>query len=325
LGCAPLPASHSPGPLYSPYKHLNMEVDAANPVARSLRDGRLVPLVDWAHGSKDTLPAVSLAFASGECGEEHWGSLDASAVAQANIAALAAKGLRYMISTGGEGNVFTCASDAGMERFIQRYASPAFLGVDFDIESTQTPDGIRALVQRAKFAQAKWPHLRFSFTLATFAASDGSEASLNSMGATVMQALKEEGLQGYFINLMVMNFGPAARANCVVREARCDMAASARQAVQNLHKQFGVPYSHIEVTAMVGVNDVLENVFTLEDAQALGQFVRLSGLAGLHYWSLDRDKPCAGGATELSPTCSSLNQVPELAYLRAFAQGLKSD
>ncbi len=321
-GCAPLPTASPKGPLYSPYKHINMEVDASNPIARSWHQGRLLPLVTWEPSASGTLPAVTLAFASGECGDEHWGSLDASAVAQANVAAMATKGLGYMISTGGEGNVFTCNTDAGMQRFLQRYASPSFLGVDFDIESTQTPHGIRALVQRVKFAQAKWPQLRFSFTLATLAASDGSAAGLNATGVAVMHALQAQGVHDYFINLMVMDFGPAARAHCVVRKAQCDMAASARQAVLNLQKSFAVPAARIEITAMVGVNDVVENVFTLEDAVALGRFVRVNGLAGLHYWSLDRDKPCADGATAVAPFCSSLNHVPELAYLRAFAYGL---
>ena len=47
--------------------------------------------------------------------------LDAQAVADANVAAFAKARLPYIISTGGEGNVFTCSTDEGMERFIQRY------------------------------------------------------------------------------------------------------------------------------------------------------------------------------------------------------------
>ena len=324
LGCS---APVTPGGsevLFSPYKHINMAVDAANPIARSLVHGKLTPLLELAGTRSPTrLAAVTLAFASGECGQERWGALDADQVAQANVPAMAALGLKYMISTGGEGNVFTCHTDAGMEKFINRYASSALLGVDFDIESTQTDANLRELVQRVKVAQLKWPHLRFSFTLATVAASDGTATSLNATGASVIRALKEADVRGYYINLMVMDFGPAAPAHCVVREGRCDMAASARQAVASLHHKFGVPLAQIELTAMVGVNDVVGNVFTLDDATALAQFVQSSKLAGLHYWSLDRDKPCTGGATAVSPECSSLNQVPELAYLQSFSHGLR--
>jgi hypothetical protein len=323
-GCAAPAPSKSTPIVFSPYKHLNMEVDPANPVAQSRIRGQLTPLPDLAKlHSLELFPAVTLAFASGECGKERWGALEADAVAKANVSAMETHGLKYMISTGGEGNVFTCHTDAGMDKFINRYASSALLGVDFDIESTQSPANIREIVERVKAAQVKWPKLRFSFTLATFAASDGTAASLNATGASVMQALSDVGVQNYYINLMVMDFGLAAPAHCVVRKGRCDMSASARQAVENLRVQYGVPLSRIEVTAMVGVNDVVENVFTPDDATALAQFVRSGNLAGLHYWSLDRDKPCAEGVTQVSPECSGLHQVPELAYLQSFLRGLR--
>ena len=41
-------------------------------------------------------------------------------------------GVGYIVSTGGQGGVFTCATDEGMERFIARYASAHLLGIDFD-------------------------------------------------------------------------------------------------------------------------------------------------------------------------------------------------
>lgn len=323
-GCVAPPPQSETGVLFSPYKHINMEVDSTYPVARTRVQGQQVTMADMiqSHGVTP-LPAITLAFASGECAEERWGTLDADQVAQANISAMAKRGLKYIISTGGEGNVFTCQSDVGMERFIRRYASSALIGFDFDIESTQTTAHIRELVQRVKVAQKQWPDLRFSFTLATFAASDGTATSLNSTGVSVLHALREADVHDYYINLMVMDFGPAAPTNCVVRAGRCDMAASAQQAVENLNRTFGIPLKRIEVTAMIGVNDVVDNVFTVDDAQALARFVKSTPIAGLHYWSLDRDKPCANGSQVVSPSCSSLNQVSEGTFLKAFWRALK--
>jgi chitinase len=84
-----------------------------------------------------------------------------------------------------------------------------------------------------------------------------------------------------------------------------------------------VPLARIELTPMIGVNDVVANVFTLDDARFVARFVRDQKLAGLHFWSLDRDTPCEGGATAVSPTCSSLNDAPRQAYHRAFLEGLR--
>jgi hypothetical protein len=82
-----------------------------------------------------------------------------------------------------------------------------------------------------------------------------------------------------------------------------------------------VPLARIELTAMIGVNDVVENVFTLEDARWLGAAAREQGLAGLHWWSLDRDTPCGEPAPAgASATCSGLPQAP-FAFAEAFEKG----
>lgn len=310
--------------VYSPYKHLAMALDVQRPVAATEVLGTRQVVV--AAPRSALLPgatALTLAFASGECGQEHWGNLAGHVVADANIAALQRAGLPYIISTGGEGNMFTCSNDAAMEQFVARYDSTQLVGFDFDIEAGQTPDMVRSLLQRIKAAQLRRPHLRLSFTVATLAASDEGEASINAQGQSVLAAIREAKLDNYFINLMVMDYGPAKPDNCVVRDGRCDMAASASQAVYNLHKRFGVPLAQIEVTAMLGINDVVENVFTPQDATALARFVRREKLGGLHFWSLDRDMPCPGGTTVVSPTCSSLNSHAALAFSRAFAEGLR--
>ncbi len=320
---APAAAPHS-GFVYGPYKHLNMAVNPHNPVATTQVLG--TPQVLATTPRAVLMPgatALTLAFASGECGQEKWGDLPAQAVADSNIAALNRTGLPYIISTGGEGNIFTCGSDAAMEQFVKRYESPMLLGFDFDIEAGQTPEMVRSLLQRIKVAQLRRPHLRMSFTVATHAASDAGQASLNAQGQQVLAAIREVQLERYLINLMVMNYGPAKPANCVVHEGRCDMAASAAQAVRNLHSRYGIPKAQIEITAMLGVNDVVENVFTPADATALARLARQEQLGGLHFWSLDRDGPCTGGATAVSPTCSSLNNHTALAFSRAFEQGLR--
>lgn len=312
-------------PLLGPYKHINMGLDLSTTAVTETVRNRTRPLAEAGkHVFPKGVSVLSLAFASGECGEEHWGGVPAQQLADGNVERLNQAGLPYIISTGGEGGVFTCGTDAGFEKFVQRYASPSLRGFDFDIEHTQTEAGIRDLVQRLPLAQKNHPKLRFSFTLASFGSSDGSGASLNATGETVMKALYEFGVQDYVINLMVMNYGPASAANCVVHRDRCDMAASAEQAVKNLQGKYRLPASQIAITAMLGINDVVSNVFTPQDARQLARYARKQGLAGLHYWSLDRDRPCAKGATAVSPVCSSLNTVPAGAFIRAFLLGLQS-
>lgn len=309
-------ASDAPRFVYSPYKHLAIWNDPADNLIRTAPDGVPTPyLVDGASRS-----ALTWAFASGECGDEVWGGVAGQAVADANVAGFERAGVGYLISTGGQGNVFTCASDAGMERFISRYDSSRLIGIDFDIEAGQSAQQIEALVARAVAAQARRPQLRFSFTVPTHAASDGSARSLNAIGETVLAAVRASSLRGYTFNLMVMDYGPASRAVCVLRRGRCDMGRSALQAARNVQARYGLPLRQIELTAMIGVNDVVENVFTVADARYLAAGVRRLKLAGLHFWSLDRDTPCRTPVAGADASCSTLAQVRSGAFARALEQ-----
>ena len=309
--------------VYSPYKHVSVALASDSGAISTAVAGAPTPIVV---NGRSTLPsgvtALTLAFATGECGTETWDGM-ARQLATANLPGLVQAGIDYIISTGGEAGVFTCTTDAGMEAFIARYVSPRLIGFDFDIERGQSAEIVASLVRRIKAAKERHPELRFSFTLATWGASDGSLASLNDDGQRVMQAIRAAGLTDYYINLMVMDYGEAIPRNCVVASAVCDMGQSAIQAARNLNSRFGVPMSRIELTPMIGVNDVVANVFTLEDAQVLARFARESVLGGVHFWSLDRDAPCPAGVSGVSSTCSGLTGVPGFGFTTAFRDALR--
>lgn len=310
-------AAEAPRFIYSPYKHLAMWKNSTHAVTME----KSAYIVDGKRAVSSG--ALTWAFATGECGAEKWGDETAQEIAGANVAAFDKAGVDYLVSTGGQGGVFTCATDEGMESFISRYESKRLVGLDFDIEAEQTPAQVDSLIARIKVAQQKRPHLRYSFTVATHAASDGSLGSLNKQGETILEALRRHGLRDFTFNLMVMDYGPGERKNCVLNKAgNCDMGKSAIQAARNVHAKYRIPFRQIELTAMIGVNDVVSNVFTLDDARMLGREARRMKLAGLHYWSLDRDTPCTTPVTGASPTCSTL-PLPAGAYNKAFAEALR--
>jgi chitinase len=247
------------------------------------------------------------AFASGECGEEVWHDQSGQQVADSNVAAFVKAGKPYIISTGGADHKFTCAGGAGMERFIRRYASAQLVGIDFDIEDGQSAPQVDALMAAIKDAQRRRPGLRYSFTLATHAAGDGSRRSLNPLGESILAAIERHGVRDAVLNLMVMDYGPAAPDACVVKDGACDMGQSALQAARNVHARYGVPYERIALTAMIGMNDVVSNVFSIADARTMVEGAHALGLAGVHYWSLGRDKPCGKPMTTASDSCSGVD------------------
>jgi hypothetical protein len=292
--------------------------------------GTTLPLVgsgSFYSTAEPNLGAISLAFATGECGSESWAGVTPSEFIAANIAtssgnSLSNAGLNYVVSTGGADGVFTCSSASAFESFIASYYTSHMVGVDFDIEGGQTQADITQLVADVAAAQSQYPNLRFSFTLATLAASDGSYGGVNSLGAEVVQAIKASSpaITNYTVNLMVMDYGGATASNCVVVSGACEMGQSAIQAVENLEHTYGIPASHIELTPMIGQNDAAGEITTIADVDTITNYATANGLAGLHFWSLDRDTPCAAGSA--SSTCNSYPTAGVLAFTNEFLKDL---
>lgn len=305
LGCSEV----SQGSLVGPYKDVSINFDwNANVIGgasflNSVR-GTGVDVVTWA-------------FATGECGSETWAGIPGQTLADANVKNWAAAGQRYIVSTGGAAGSFTCGTDAGFSAFVDRYLSDAMIGVDFDLEGSQSEAAITSIVQRVKTAQKKYPSLTFSFTLATLGGLPQASPSLGSVGVMTMGVIQKLQLQDYKVNLMTMDYGSVAVGNCLTDgSGSCNMSASAIQAAKNLNQQFGVPYAQMEVTPMIGGNDSPGETFTINDAVVVSDFARSNGL-DVHYWSWDRDNDCPPGPA--SPTCNSYGQAGPLGFAKTFA------
>ena len=322
----PEPPPRPTGMLFSPYKDVTINLDWNTNVMRTGATGNVIPVVGAGSLFADHLRgmgAITLAFATGECGHENWGGISAPRFVEANITALDRAGLDYIVSTGGAAGAFTCSSTDGMASFLRRYMTPHMVGLDFDIEAGQSLDQINALVRSARYAEGLYPTLRFSFTLATHAASDGSHASVNAKGDAVIRAVLASGLHNYTFNLMVMDYGSQASPSiCVVDNGLCDMGRSAIQAARNVKQVYGIPFDKLELTPMIAVNDVASEVFSLRDVDTVVAFAMNEGLGGLHHWSLDRDTPCKDGLTTASPICNSLPGTGSLDYTHRFLRQL---
>ena len=310
--------------LFSPYKDITINLNwNTNVMQTATATGSSIPVVGSGSLKSNyvtNLSAITLAFATGECGSENWGGVPGASFASANISALSNAGLPYVVSTGGQAGTFTCGSTANFATFLSRYMSPQMVGVDFDIEGGQSQQGINNLVAAAVYGQSLYPNLRFSFTLATLGASDGSYGGVNSLGDMVVKAIKASSLTNYTINLMVMDYGGPSAGVCVVSGGVCDMGQSAIQAVTNLQHTYGIAASKIELTPMIGVNDVSNENFSVANVDAITSYAVNNGLAGLHFWSLDRDNPC--NQTTASPTCNSVPSSTRLQFTKRFLSDL---
>jgi len=307
------------GLLYSPYKDATINLNWNTNVISTMVNGQLIPLFgDGTHASQ-LLPgnkAVTLAFATGICGSESWGGVPGDKIAQSNIPLFVKHNINYVISTGGAAGVFQCNSPQAMENFIKRYDSKNLVGIDFDIEGGYSPQQLKSLMSSMAQAQKMYPSLRVSLTLATLAKPN---STINYLGQQALQAARDAGLK-FNVALMVMDYGDAG---CQKNSGGvCDMAASAIYAAKEFSKMYHIPLSRIELTPMIGENDTQGEVTSLSDVRKIAAFVKAGNLAGLHYWSFDRDTPCqASGLLSASPTCNQSSKKP-LEFDAAMLQGL---
>ncbi|MCX8513932.1 MAG: glycosyl hydrolase family 18 protein, partial [Burkholderiales bacterium] len=311
---SPTPApTTTPSPIgfvFSPYKDVGINADWNTYTISTKVTGttNVVPLLSVLPSNLST---ITWSFATGECGAEKWAGITAAQI-EPNVAQFANANKNYILSTGGAGGTFTCSTNAGMDAFINRYMSKNLVGIDFDIEAGQSNAEIDALIKQIAYAQSKYPNLRFSFTLATLADSSGTYGSLNSIGQYVVNKALAANLK-FYVNLMVMDYGSATSSVCYVTNGACDMAQSAIQAVTNFeHNYPQIKPAYIEVTPMIGDNDVQGETFTMANAQTLANYVITNGLGGFHIWSLDRDTSCPASQKYVSITC---NRAPNASVL----------
>lgn len=121
----------------------------------------------------------------------------------------------------------------------------------------------------------------------------------------------------FAVHLITGSAGPYV---CAVVSGKCDMAQSAINAVESVRQYYSVPYSNIEITPMIGGNDVIDETFTIANAQTVAAYARSKGVGGVHFWSLDRDRDCAPGYA--SSTCNTYGQAGTLGFTNTFLSAL---
>ena len=261
-----------PPTVFTAYKDATLSLNWASAVAPIISTSVNGTLRSLACDLQETgLDIITLAFATGECGEEHWSWADGDNFAPKNMAMLVAANISYVISTGGAAGAFTCATDEGFDKFLSHWNSSYLVGVDFDIEGSQSSGEIEHLLLRAKNAHRKYPQLRFRVTVATLAASLPGQTVARSLGNESIPSLGRVGtavLNGIAhvwdwsvtwpsylsINLMTMDYGTLPTTHlCLMVDGRCEIAESAIQAVYNLRDVFGVPMEFIEITVMSAI------------------------------------------------------------------------
>jgi hypothetical protein len=238
---------------------------------------------------------------------------------RSEVAALRAHGVEVVISFGGAINhelAITCADDAALDAQYQAVIDayrPS--GIDFDIEGSAQSDAAandrRSRVLRA--LQERNPGLQISYTIPV------ALSGLTERGLAIVGNALSRGVRLSRLNLMTMYFGDEGRPRTMSENAIQAMSNATRQLSELQPSSAGISVpGGLGITPVIGANLLSGETFTVDDAHEVRAWANQQRLASLSFWSLNRDRPCAGVGADPTLTCSGVPQEP-YAFVQAFA------
>ena len=212
------------------------------------------------------------------------------------------KGGKIIISTGGAGSgdlpktipvkdCFNC-----FKYLIDKYH---IYGIDFDIEggNIANDNDIHNRIELIKLLKKEYPNIYISFTLPID--PDGfRDNGLKLINTTLLYTKID------CINLMTMDYGSYYAPN-----GKTEMAKYAIKCIEKVIGQLEGKNLKIGCTSMIGVNDCVDEIFTLDNAKELVNYcIQHKNVYLLSYWSLNRDNGNKVNLTYADPKYSGLEQ-----------------
>ncbi|GAA1137236.1 chitinase [Nesterenkonia lutea] len=200
--------------------------------------------------------------------------------------------------------------------------------IDLDIEGSALEDPKSNALRAEALASLQADRRVVGKPLAVWLTLPVIPSGLTADGREVVMGMLDSGTDLAGVNLMTMNYGEA-------RDSRSMFDASAA-AMRSTHRQLGIMYEQAGIplgdsalwgklgaTPMIGQNDVLDEVFQLNDAKRFNEFAVENGIGRMSMWSLNRDATCGSNypdTTRVSDACSGVDQGEE-----HFAEVLSQD
>lgn len=272
-----------------------------------------------------------------------WGTyytLEEAAIAldlDRRIARLEQQGGRIAVSFGGALNnelASVCSDEEALFRayqaVIERYGIDT---IDIDLERENLTNK-EAGERRAKVIARLQEHYRNAGKhLAVWLTLPVAPQGLTEDGTNAITLMLSQGVDLSGVNVMTMDYG-ASRVNGQ------NMLDASKSALLETKRQLGILYQQksinlsegslwrkVGATPMIGQNDVVEEVFTLEDAQAFNVFAQEKGIGRMSMWSANRDIPCGENYVDtkvVSDACSGVKS-PKGSFGGALSQGFPGD
>ncbi len=160
-----------------------------------------------------------------------------------------------------------------------------------------------------------------------------SPGGLTEQGTKAVEIMLSNGVSLAGVNVMTMDYSNG-------KAPEQTMISASTEGIIQTHRQLGILYKQASIdlsdraiwrkigaTPMIGQNDIVNEVFTLQDAKELNNFALEHGLGRISMWSANRDIPCGDNYADLkrvSDSCSGVKDV-KLSFSRALSNGFNGN
>ena len=190
------------------------------------------------------------------------------------------------------------------EKIIKIYQP---IGLDFDLEGKILDNrvALNKLIITINNLQKIHQNLKVSITIPVM------PSGLNLSTKKLLSKLKESKIK-FTVNLLTMNFSEKLSEN-MFKYTLYSIKNSLNNLQEINRKEF---LNSISVTPMIGVNDLKNEVFTIQDAKNLTLESSKLNLSEIRMWSLERDKRCTKRVN--LKICSGLKNQKNYEFTEIF-------
>jgi chitinase len=253
------------------------------------------------------------------------------------IARLQQQGGSVAVSFGGLNNKELAVGCTDPAKLLSAYQSVVdrynINTIDLDLENTGLTDtqaGARRAVAIAKLQSERRAHGK---QLAVWLTLPVTPQGLNENGTAAISQLLAKGVDVAGVNVMTMDYGASLTAGQNMLTGSESALTQTKRQLGILYQQAGTPlndatlWSKLGATPMIGQNDEMHEVFTLDNAKGLNKFARSHGLGRMSMWSANRDLTCSDNYVDtkiVSSSCSGVNQGKE-SFAALLSAGFKGN
>lgn len=250
------------------------------------------------------------------------------------IARLVQQSGSVSVSFGGQVNDELAVTCTDVDQLRGAYASVVerydLSTIDLDLEGEGLSDTV-ALERRAQaIAALQTERAAAKKPLAVWLTLPVAPFGLTAEGTAAVKAMLDADVELAGVNIMTMDFGGSKEPDASMLEASIAAAQATHGQLSTLYKAQGQElgaeslWRKIGLTPMIGQNDIVGEIFSLQDAEGLHAFAVSQGVGRMSMWSLNRDATCGPNypdLTRVSDACSGVDQKDSL-FSEALGEGL---